>query len=79
MTKQEVYPQRPTRFRDWWYKKKSQFYASEWVQDISVRLPVLSRISRKEGEAIFQLMSGFVDTQILLAFVLMGALDKSRE
>ena len=49
------------------------------MQDISVRLPVLSRISRKEGEAIFQLMSGFVDTQILLAFVRTGALDKLRE
>jgi len=79
MTKQEIYPRRPTRFRDWWYHKKSQFYASEWVQDISARLPLLSRISRKEGEAIFQLMSGFVDTQILLAFVRTGALDKLRE
>ena len=67
------------RFRDWWYQKKSQFYASEWVQDISARLPLLSRISRKEGEAIFQLMSGFVDTQILLAFVRTGALDKLRD
>jgi demethylspheroidene O-methyltransferase len=79
MTKQEIYPQRPMRFRDWWYQKKSQFYASKWVQDISARLPLLSRISRKEGEAIFQLMSGFVDTQILLTFVRTGALDKLRD
>ena len=67
------------RLRDWWYQKKSQFFASERVQDISARLPLLSRISRKEGEAIFQLMSGFVDTQILLAFVRTGALEKLRD
>ena len=76
MTKQDVYSLRPTRFRDWWYRKKSQFFASEWLQDVSARVPILSRISRKEGEAIFQLMSGFVDTQILLTFVRTGVLEK---
>jgi len=76
MTKQDVYSARPTRFRDWWYQKKSQFFANERVQDFSARVPFLSRISRKEGEAIFQLMSGFVDTQILLTFVRTGALEK---
>jgi demethylspheroidene O-methyltransferase len=79
MTKQDIYSPRPLSIRDWWYSKKSQFYASEWVQDVSARVPFLSWISRKEGEAIFQLMSGFVDTQILLTFVRTGALEKLRD
>ena len=78
MTKQEIYPQRPMRFRDWWYQKKSQFYASEWVR-ISLRVSAIVTHITKRRRGHFQLMSGFVDTQILLAFVRTGALDKLRD
>ncbi len=79
MSEQEIYSLRPSRFSNWWYQKKNAFYASEWVQDVSARIPFLSRVSRNEGAAIFQLMSGFVDTQILLVFVRSGALAHLRD
>ena len=44
------------------------------IQDFLAKFPITSRIARKEGEAIFQLMTGFVDTQILFTFVQSGAL-----
>lgn len=68
--------QAPSRgFAAWFGAKKNAFYANLKVQDLASRIPFLARISRKEGEAIFQLMSGFVDTQILLTFVRTGALE----
>ena len=46
---------------------------------ISLRVSAIVTHITKRREAIFQLMSGFVDTQILLAFVRTGALDKLRD
>lgn len=69
------YPTRSRGLSAWWGAKKNAFYSSLKIQDLASRIPLLARISRKEGEAIFQLMSGFVDTQILLTFVRSGALE----
>ena len=63
-----------TRLLSWWYNQKNKIIKNIRVQDFLARFPVTSRIARKEGEAIFQLMTGFVDTQILFTFVKSGAL-----
>ena len=39
------------------------------------RIPGLGRISRSEGAAMFGLVGGFVNSQILLALVELGVLD----
>lgn len=59
----------------WVRSLRNTLYSSLRFQDIAARLPILSRVSYKEGEAIFQLMSGFVDTQVLLSFVRLRILD----
>ena len=63
----------------WLGSLQNRLFSSLRFQDIASRLPFLSRVSRKEGEAIFQLMSGFVDTQVLLSFVRLGILDDVAE
>ena len=63
----------------WWSQWKNGFYSKLWVQDLFSRLPIFARLSRKEGEAIFQMMTGFVDTQILLYFVRSGLLADLKE
>ena len=63
-----------TRLLSWWYNQKNKIIKNIHVQDFLARFPITSRIARKEGEAIFQLMTGFVDTQILFTFVKSGAL-----
>ena len=64
-----------TRLLGWWYNQKNKLIKNIRIQDFLARLPLTSRVARKEGEAIFQLMTGFVDTQILLTFVKSGALE----
>ena len=63
-----------TRLLSWWYNQKNKVIKNIRIQDFLARFPITSRIARKEGEAIFQLMTGFVDTQILFTFVKSGAL-----
>jgi len=74
MTEQSASSARPRRISHWLSAKVNALYCNLSVQDVASRLPFLSQLSRKEGEAIFQLMTGFVDTQILLTFVRTGAL-----
>lgn len=78
MTEQSTYQTQGGRLARWWAAKKTALYTNPSFQDLVSRLPLASRFSRKEGEAIFQLMTGFVDTQILLAFVRTGALAHLR-
>lgn len=75
MAEHSAYRPRSRSLSHWWATKINAFYRNLSVQDLASRLPFLSRISRKEGEAIFQLMTGFVDTQILLTFVRTNALE----
>ena len=62
-----------TRLLSWWYNQKNKIIKNPRSRFLA-RFPITSRIARKEGEAIFQLMTGFVDTQILFTFVKSGAL-----
>jgi demethylspheroidene O-methyltransferase len=75
MAEHFAYRPRSRSLAHWWAAKINSFYRNLSVQDLASRLPLISRISRKEGEQIFQLMTGFVDTQILLTFVRTGALE----
>jgi len=59
----------------WWYNQKNKIIKNIHIQDFLSRFPITSRVARNEGEAIFQLMTGFVDTQILFTFVKSGALQ----
>ena len=63
-----------TKLLGWWYNQKNKIIKNIHIQDFLSRFPITSRIARKEGEAIFQLMTGFVNTQILFTFVKSGAL-----
>ena len=63
-----------TKLLSWWYNQKNKLIKNIRIQDFLAQFPITSRIARKEGEAIFQLMTGFVDTQILFTFVKSGAL-----
>jgi demethylspheroidene O-methyltransferase len=50
--------------------------ASPWFQARVARVPGLRRIARAEGEAIFELVGGFVKSQVLAALVGLGVLDR---
>ena len=63
-----------TKLLSWLYNQKNKLIKNIRIQDFLAQFPITSRIARKEGEAIFQLMTGFVDTQILFTFVKSGAL-----
>lgn len=51
-------------------------FASRTFQSFAARVPGLRRIARAEGEAIFDLVAGFVHSQVLLALVEMDVLRK---
>ena len=63
-----------TKLLGWWNNQKNKIIKNIHIQDFLSRFPITSRVARKEGEAIFQLMTGFVDTQILFTLVKSGAL-----
>lgn len=50
--------------------------ASPAFQSWASRVPVLRRIARSEGEALFDLVAGFLHSQILQALVSLGVLDQ---
>ena len=64
-----------TKLVSWWYNQKNKIIKNIRIQDFLARFPITSRIARKEGEEIFQLMTGFVVTQILFTFVKSGAVS----
>ncbi|MEM1342897.1 MAG: methyltransferase dimerization domain-containing protein, partial [Pseudomonadota bacterium] len=50
--------------------------ASERFQAFAARTPLLSRLVRREGEEMFDLIAGFVKSQVLFALVEMGVLAR---
>jgi|UPI000060167F demethylspheroidene O-methyltransferase len=42
---------------------------SQRLHEIFERLPLMNRVTRREGEALFDIVSGFVQSQVLLAIV----------
>ncbi|MEM9854507.1 MAG: methyltransferase [Pseudomonadota bacterium] len=70
-------PERPTqRFgrgpRAWMLR----LAASERFQAFSARMPGLSSKAKREGEALFDLVAGFAQSQVLFALVELGVIDR---
>lgn len=61
-------PDRP-RLRDRLYAWKTGLLRSRRFQKWAARTPVAARIARKDGEALFDLVAGFLHSQVLMAFV----------
>lgn len=59
-----------------WMKAKNNLFKSQKFHRIISKVPILSRIARREGEEIFRLMAGFIATQVLYVWVQTGALDR---
>ncbi|MDG1279721.1 MAG: methyltransferase [Pseudorhodobacter sp.] len=54
-------------------------FASRGFQRFAARVPGLRRIARAEGEAIFDLVAGFVHSQVLMALVELDVLRKVQD
>jgi demethylspheroidene O-methyltransferase len=61
-------PDRPT-LRDRFYAWKTGLLRSRRFQIWAARTPIASRAARKDGEALFDLVAGFLHSQVLMAFV----------
>ena len=55
--------------RNWLYLNLSKLFKSEKFQLWAANIPVISWFARAEGEAIFDLVMGFVSAQVLWALV----------
>lgn len=53
--------------------------ASPRFQTLAARWPILRRIARREGEALFDIVAGFIQSQCLFALVELGILDRLME
>jgi demethylspheroidene O-methyltransferase len=67
-------PDRP-RLRDRLYAWKTGLLRSQRFQRWAARTPVAARVARKDGEALFDLVAGFLHSQVLMAFVQLGLAD----
>lgn len=67
-------PDRP-RLRDRLYSWKNGLLRSRRFQIWAARTPVAARIARKDGEALFDLVAGFLHSQVLMAFVQLDLAD----
>jgi len=65
---EQTTPDRP-RMRDRLYAWKTGLLGSRRFQRWAARTPVAARVARKDGEALFDLVAGFLHSQILMAFV----------
>lgn len=61
-------PDRP-RLRDRLYAWKTGLLRSRRFQHWAARTPFAARVARKDGEALFDLVAGFLHSQVLMAFV----------
>jgi len=58
-----------SNWRDRLYRWKIALIGSRGFQRRAARLPFAKRIAKKDGEALFDLVAGFVHSQMLMAFV----------
>jgi demethylspheroidene O-methyltransferase len=63
-------PSRPVGSGGW----MTRFWMNSRIQAGLARLPLAGRIARAEGAALFQIVGGFVNSQILLALIELGVL-----
>jgi demethylspheroidene O-methyltransferase len=61
-------PDRP-RLRDRLYAWKTGLLGSRRFHRFATRTPIAARMARKDGEALFDLVAGFLHSQVLMAFV----------
>ncbi len=73
----ELAPEPPVQPR--LYDRLLSRIASPAAQRRLARLPLIGRIARAEGQALFDLVAGFVHSQVLLACVDSGLLEAVRE
>ncbi|MDD9922553.1 MAG: methyltransferase [Boseongicola sp.] len=69
---QHPVPQKP---RQSWRQRLVRLTASRGFQKWAARFPLTKGITRREGEAIFDLVAGFVHSQCLQAMVALGILE----
>lgn len=67
-------PDRP-RLRDKLYAWKAGLLRSRRFQTWAARTPIVARVARKDGEALFDLVAGFLHSQVLMAFVQLDLAD----
>ncbi|MGR3467266.1 MAG: methyltransferase [Shimia sp.] len=70
-------PGAPTRLRR--QPLAVRLAVSPRFQALAARWPILRRIARREGEALFDTVAGFIQSQCLFALVELGILDRLRE
>lgn len=61
--------------RDRIYAWRTGLIGSRAFQKRAARLPIAATVARKDGEALFDLVAGFVHSQILMAFVALDMPD----
>jgi len=57
------------RLRDRIYAWRTGLLRSDGFQRWAARTPIAARVARKDGEALFDLVAGFLHSQVLMAFV----------
>lgn len=67
-------PDRP-RLRDRLYAWKTGLLRSRRFHQWAAKTPVAARMARKDGEALFDLVAGFLHSQVLMAFVQLDLAD----
>ncbi len=65
----------PPRSRDSWTRFRNRLVARPAFQSWAARFPLTRRIARREGEALFDLVSGFAKSQSLYALVALDVLE----
>jgi len=67
-----AYPRRTPNLRDRFHRRIFDLLANQSLQNKISRLPMLRRFARRDGEAVFDIMMGFINSQVLMALVRMG-------
>lgn len=63
------------RLRDRLYAWRTSLLRSDKFQRWAARTPIAARVARKDGEALFDLVAGFLHSQVLMAFVALNLAD----
>lgn len=69
----------PDRGRVSFGRWRNRLLSSPGFQSWASRFPLTRRTARREGEAMFDLVAGFVHSQVLMALVELGVLDTLRD
>lgn len=67
------------RWRDAWRRTRERLYANPRLYDWSLSLPWAGRVTRRRTQQLFDLMAGFVHSQVLLACVRLDLFRRLRD